>query len=755
LTLSEAPSYTTCCPHHRTGIDSTGRISVADWTTLEPAIRDGFSAIQVSPDLRQTALDNLKKWFADAALAATRPQLEFLVESGNFAALFDAFFRQIPFGTGGRRGGVGFGPNRINHHTVETSAQGHADYLKRRFPDRDDLKVVLAYDVRIFNNLRGVYDPARANPLLGMTSRDFARIAARVYGANGIGVWFPNPDSSRFLSTPELSFSIRRLGADGGMNVSASHNHPDDNGAKIYNGEGSQETPPLDEEIATIIEATGSARSVEWEAAVGDGRIRWIPDEVHTAYIDANLRASLDPEARSARVVFTPLHGTGWDSVGTTLQRAGFDVRSVPGQDRPDGTFPEAPFRSPNPEVPESLHRATELAREIDADLVLGADPDADRLGMVVADPDRGWTFVPGNEIGALLAAYILSATSRTRRRPFAATTIVTSNLFRRITEAHGVPTLSDLPVGFKYIAAMMNGIERDGRWGGIEASIDDFVLGFEESYGYLVIPEVRDKDAAGAALLLAELVSRLKNDGRTVLGYLDAIHRRYGYVRNLLRSTVMRGARGFFDMQKIQRSLRESPPAAIGPLRVVRFVDRCDESGPYGKILSETDRTARDILIFELERGSRVILRPSGTEPKNKIYVEACGEPLGDDIDPETWDRHRREIDDQARLVAVDFAREMLARIGVEIPGWALEVSDLVSLEDKRDFAASFMPELVGRIGAGESGPDFEAWIDDRLRGYGPDARLLVRPGVAAWGRDEAPEAGLRARLSELFDLD
>jgi phosphoglucomutase len=714
----------------------------------------GFSTIQVESAIREKALSNLERWLSDDAFEDARPQLTYLIEKGNFNALFDAFFQQIPFGTGGRRGPVGFGTNRINSFTVSTSIEGHCEFLKRHSAAAGPLAVVIAYDVRVFRDLRGVYDPGRPNSLLGRTSRDFARTAAQVYAANGIRVWFPDPGSQSYVSTPELSFAIRHLGAQGGLNISASHNHPDDNGAKIYNHRGSQEIPPLDEEMARIVEAIQSARSMSWDEAVAAGRIRWIPPEVHESYISTNVAAGLDPAARSARVVFTPLHGTGWSSVGATLERAGFDVRCFPGQAEADGTFPNVPFRSPNPEVRESLGAATEFASQLGADVVLGADPDADRLGMVVPDARQGWTFLNGNQIGVLLADYMLSRQGeKKRRRPFAVTTVVTTSLFSRLAQARGVQTVGDLPIGFKYIAALLNDIEEKGRWGTrITAQLDDFVLGIEESHGYLVIPHIRDKDAAGAGLLLAELVSSLKSAGKSVLEHLDDIYRRFGYVRNHLVSTVMQGARGFLNIRRAQQSLRERPPPAVGTFTVRSFIDRWDESGPLGKILSETDRAARDLLSFELEGGARIILRPSGTEPKNKIYVEVSSEPLGETAPREALERQKDEIDRRAHRLAQDFCLEMLARIDVRLPRYALEISDLVALEHKQDFARAFLPELESRILRGDPARGAGEWVDQRLRPYGADARLLVRGAIHAYLREASPPAAVRERLQEIF---
>ncbi|MCZ6792815.1 MAG: phospho-sugar mutase [Planctomycetota bacterium] len=715
----------------------------------------GFQPIGVDAELKDKALRNLDSWLSEEQFHEALPQLEYLIETERWGALFDAFFQQIPFGTGGRRGPVGYGTNRINPFTIATSIQGHCQFLKNHADDPSALSVVIAYDVRCFQDLRQVYDPGRPNPLLGKTSRDFARIAACVYAANGVRPWFPEPGPGRYVSTPELSFAIRHLGAQGGLNISASHNHPDDNGAKIYNAWGSQEIPPRDDEMARIVESIRTARLHDWDEAVDGELIRWIPAAVHDAYIETNLKVTRTPSARSARIVFTPLHGTGWSSVGTTLERAGFDVECFAGQAEPDGAFPGVPFRSPNPEVRESLEDATQHARETGADLVLAADPDADRLGMTVPGPGGDWTFLNGNQIGTLLVSYLLreGGDSGARTSRFAATTVVTTSLFRRIAESSGVQTVSDLCIGFKYIADILNQVEDRGVYGDLEATIDDFVLGIEESHGYLVTPAVRDKDAAGAGLLLAELVSILKARGQSVVGYLDDVYLEHGYVSNVLISTVMQGARGFINIRAIQESLRKDPPERVGPLRVERFTDRWDETGEFGPITSSTDRAARDLLTFELDKGAHVILRPSGTESKNKIYAEVCGEPLGAGATAEDLAREKATVDARARRLAQDFALGMLRRIGVELPRFALEVSDLVPLEYKQDFGKTFLPELLLKLSAGETGPDVEEWIDQNLSHYGADGRLLVRSGIQAFCEQEDPSPEIRRQLEDFFN--
>lgn len=717
--------------------------------------QEGFESIAVRPELRSKALAHLERWLTDGSFESSRPQLESLIERENFNVLFDSFFQQIPFGTGGRRGPVGFGTNRINPHTIGTSIQGHAEFLRRTYGADAEISVVVAFDVRIFRDLRGVYDPDRPNPLLGMSSRDFARLAAEVYAANGVRAWFPDPQRPAYVSTPELSFTIRFLGAQGGLNISASHNHPDDNGAKIYNAWGAQEIPPLDEDMARIVESIRAAKTLEWKEAEASGLLRWIPPDAYEAYIQTNVAVSRRSDQRSARVVFTPLHGTGWSSVGVTLERAGFEVECYPGQAEPDGSFPNVPFRSPNPEVKESLGAATNWARERRAHLVLAADPDADRIGMVAPDRDGNWICLNGNQIGTVLAAYLTDERARAgQRRGFAATTVVTTSLFRRIAEAHGVRCVSDLPIGFKYIADVLNQIEEKHRYRDLQARTEDFVLGIEESHGYLVTPSLRDKDAAGAGLLLAELVSVLLERGETIPEYLDAIYRRFGYVSNHLRSTVMQGARGFINIRAIQDSLRKDPPASIGDATVLRFADRWNEA-EFGPFLSDTDRAARDLLTFELDGDTRIVLRPSGTESKNKVYVEVVGQPLGEDATAEVLAREKQKIDARARSVASAFCLEMLERVGVRLEPWALEVSDLVALEWKQDFGASFVPELTTRLEGGESDAALGDWIDTRLRPYGADGRLLVRNAVRAWIEATRAAPAIRERLGTLFHLE
>ena len=708
----------------------------------------GFAGLQVAEPLKHNALRALKHWLDDDALAPYRAQLHGLIDAECWSLLLDSFYRVLPFGTGGRRGPVGIGPNRFNPWTLASSVQGHVAYLRERHPGAP-LSVVIAYDVRVFQDLRGLYDPDLPNPLLGMTSRDFARVAAGVYAAHGIAVHVPPEDAETYLSTPELSYTIRALGASAGLNISASHNHPDDNGGKFYNAQGAQDVPPDDETMASKVADITRVEALEFAAAKASGLLSPLPPWVHEAYVALNVAQSLQPAARRARIVFTPLHGTADSTVGTVLRRAGFEVETVAEQATPDGAFPAVPFRAPNPEVPQAMAMGMALAENLDADVVLACDPDADRIGACSRTPDGAYRFLTGNEIAVLVTHYKLEQLQRLGRlpaRPLVIKTEVTTELLRPITDHFGGTLIGDLLVGIKYHASVLHQIERRRWYGTMTAALDDFIIAAEESHGILVTPELRDKDAAGAALLLAELAAWQRQQGRVLLDYLDDIYRRYGYVANLGTSMVMSGAEGASRIQHIQDTLRRNPPAEVAGWEVTRAVDHWDESGAHGPLLSETDRAARNVLAYRLANGARVIIRPSGTEPKNKIYLEVPAPPLGIEAGDDALARSKAATDAMAQRLADDFTRQMLATIGVALPDYALRISALVPLDKRLDFVERFVPGFEERVLActqGQGEPEaVSRWVDDQLAPYGKDARGLVSDAVAAYLHGERQQA-------------
>ncbi len=545
----------------------------ASTQTLLDKARAGFAAIDLDDSLKHRALESLEDWLESNKFAGLlddgdyRPLLAALIDREKWEFLLDSFYQVIPFGTGGRRGPVGIGPNRINPYTVGSSIQGHVEYLRKLLPDADQLKVVVAYDVRKFEDLRGVYPEDAPNPLMGLTSKDLAQIAAAVYCKAGVQVYMLPDEPPDYISTPELSFLIRRYGAHGGLNMSASHNHPDDNGGKFYNAEGGQEIPPNDEKMVEIVETIVDVDSMPYADARASGLIRDITAADRQDYIDLNLSLRMKSEPGKAKIVFTGLHGTGVNTVGRCLQEMGFELGKqyfeVPEQREFRGDFASVKFRSPNPEVPESLDLAIKRAAEVGADLVLATDPDADRLGGASRHGSK-YIFLNGNEFAVVLTRYRLSelkTAGKLPEKPLVIKTQVTTELITRITEAYGGRVIGDLLVGFKYIGDILYRLEKEGRFQDVEASLDDFILGTEESHGLLLTPEIRDKDAAGAAVVLAELASDLIEDGKTVYDYLIDTYKRYGYHRNFLRSTIMQGAAGAAAIRKIQQTLRDNPP--------------------------------------------------------------------------------------------------------------------------------------------------------------------------------------------------
>jgi len=679
--------------------------------------------LAVSDTHRDAAIRQLTTWWNDAPYTAFRPQLESLARREKWDVLLDSFYRVMPFGTSGRRGPVGIGPNRINQETVTTSVQGHVHYMRRRFPGAA-LRVVVAFDVRVFRDLRELYDPSVPNPLLGMSSRDFARLAAAVYSANDVEVHTVLSDDF-YLATPELSFAIRHLQAHGGLNISASHNHPDDNGAKFYMATGGQPVPPDDEVLAQDVEAVRDVQRGDFDAAVRAGRVKAWESALHDRY----------PRARHALIVYSPLHGTGRYTVGHVLPRGGFDMRFVEAQAMPDGAFPQVKFRVPNPEVPESMEMVTADAQGLGADVGFATDPDADRLG-VVAPGDDGWRTLTGNEIAVVLAAYIIETRREMSTLPaqaFMIKTAVTTELLTRIARAHGVQMLGDLLVGFKYVGEALDAIERQSRFHDLQGTPADFLLAAEESNGVLVSAALRDKDAAGGAVLLAELCARLRARGTTLGAYLTDVYRRYGYAANVGYSLIMEGISGMQLVGRILDQLRATPPRAVESFVLQRMTDYWDET-KFGAIQSDTDRSARNFI--RLEYGSDVVVsvRPSGTEPKIKIYVERVFEPSS------SWAgggfaTARRDMDGAAQNATLALVDQMLRLAGIELPRPALLVSSLLSLDHRLDFAKKFLPELETRLRA--AGPtdaaEIAAWIDARLKAYGSDPRYLVKAGVQA----------------------
>ena len=645
------------------------------------AARQGFQSIDADAASKEKALANLSAWLTEPEFAAYRPQVEWLVATEKWSVLLNSFHQIMPFGTGGRRGPVGIGPNRMNLWTLGASVQGHCEYLKQQFPGVDPVGVVLAFDVRQFEDKGKVYNPALPNPVLHLTSRDFCQYAAGVYAANGIHAHILPPDSNRFVPTPELSFTIRYLNAHGGLNMTASHNPPDDNGSKFYDDRGAQPVPPEDQLMSELVDRVTAIKHLPWVDAVRTGRVHFLDAAPHRAYIDVCRKQSLvpPPNRDELRVVFTPLHGVGGTCAGEVLEAQGFAPIVVPEQATPDGQFPNV-TRTPNPEVPECMDRAERLARDKHADLVLATDPDADRIGgMARTTPDDTGTFRPitGNEIAALLTHFKLDQLAKRGAlpaSPIVITTEVTTGQITRIGREFAAQVVNDLLVGFKYHADVLRQLETTGRYGEfVQGTVEDFVIATEESHGVMATAAFRDKDSACAALLMAEAALDQKRQGRTLLDYLDELSRQFGYYRNELLNIVLPGLEGKQDIERMLHALRTDPPADIGGLTVDRVEDLRDEDGklgPYKGGVGGTDWAARNFLIFRMKDSpdglsAKVSLRPSGTEPKAKAYLEVCSEPRPGNMAESDWLTACAAVDEQVQRLATDFLTRALATVG------------------------------------------------------------------------------------------
>ena len=527
-----------------------------------------------------TAAGRLWRWLSGEIPHAAPEILDRHLEPEHAPLVFDAFRQVLPFGTGGRRGAMGYGANRMNTATVAMTVQGHCNFLRDRWSHDIDLaapgrsgdatpSVVVANDVRVFADNAGVYAfLGPRHPLLGLSSRALARLACEIYAANGIVAWLAEPeDDGAVTSTPELSFFIVQLGAAGGVNVSASHNPPDDNGIKVYDAYGSQPIAPEDQRLVDTMDRATAVRTVPFAEALRSGMVRPLPPDLRAAYVDTyvDLYGDLYPPKADAPVVYTPLCGCGVRTVKPVLERLGFPVLMPPDQDL-DGSFAAIPFKAPNPEVPHATVPAREFADAHGVGIVLSSDPDADRIGMEGRLPDGSWYHFDGNQIAAILCHHLMLDPQGPRRRGLVMETLVTTRLLGRVVaEAGDSWLIDDLLVGFKYVADVLKTLERAGRYKDVVCSPQDLVLAAEESHGVVMAPGIRDKDATPACMVLAALYQRLRDEDRTLLDYYVDMLRELGGYDNVNRSIVLAGAEGTRRKDWIMAALREVPAPGTG----------------------------------------------------------------------------------------------------------------------------------------------------------------------------------------------
>jgi phosphoglucomutase len=620
--------------------------------------KDGFNTLDVSQKYIDSALKWLDVWLTDHAFSEYVPQIQYLIENGRWDFLLDAFYQVIPFGTGGRRGLVGIGPNRINTWTIQASAQGHSQYLIKMFGEEAQKRgVVLTYDVRKYTQ-KGIYDDSAPNPVMDLDGKKLAIAAAEVYAANHIKVYLYD----EVRSTPQLSFTIRHLNAISGDMFSASHNLPTDNGKKVYDQHGGQLIPPDDQNLVDeVTQNVKEIKTVDFEQASAGGLIELIGKEVDEAYYSAVCPVSLSEE-RDLKIVYSPLHGTGLTSVVPIFKKLGFDVTLDPATSNLSGAFENVTFHIPNPEVVESFDTSLPFAEEMDADILISTDPDADRIGVMLKH-NHSWRFLSGNEIGIILTQYAISKyKDRSRLNPenVIIKTDVTTSLIQKIADENKIQCIGNLLVGFKYIGDIMNKIESENK-------IEHFILGTEESHGYLMGNYARDKDAACAAVWISEHAAELKKKNKTLLDDLAEIYARYGYCHNYLTEIRLLGAKGMEQIMFIMNHLRDNRIDSFGDFKVRHKIDRRDgEPQPH---LSRTDSSARNMLIYYMEdtpdtTSIRMTVRPSGTEPKIKMYFEVFGKPFkleNIDTEKESIINIREDLEKNVmqycyRLLDVDF---------------------------------------------------------------------------------------------------
>ena len=546
-----------------------------------------------------TGGENLKRWLTEPQYAKYAAPLIAAVEDSRLHELDELFWEVIPFGTGGRRGLMAdYGSATINARTIAESAHGLAVYLKQAKGESGG-SAVIAHDTR-------------------HRSAEFSQITACTLAAHGLHVYYF--DAHR--STPELSFAVRHLKCDVGVMITASHNPPSDNGFKAYWSSGAQVLPPHDKGIIDCVYNAGEIPQVDFDVALASGQIELIGDAVDEDYLSAVASLSLS-DARDLHAIFTPLHGVGETSAFATLQRCGFDgVTVFEPQRTPDGDFPNVPDHLPNPERTEVFEPAIDVASRTDATLILGCDPDADRLGVVVRNAANEFMHLTGNQVAALLTDYVLgkrAAAGTLSPEHYVVETLVTTPMLGAIAKAYGVRVVDDLLVGFKYIAQTMD-----------QEGPDKFVFGAEESLGYLAGQHCRDKDASVATLYACELAAELQQQGKTLLDRLDELHRQHGYFLEGQISKTCQGPSGSEQIRELMKQMTSQPPVQLGPAKLVRVRDyeRNEiRALPSNTVSDELPAPSGKLLIFEAETPDvklQVAVRPSGTEPKIKFYLFA-----------------------------------------------------------------------------------------------------------------------------------
>ncbi|MES2809249.1 MAG: phospho-sugar mutase [Bacteroidota bacterium] len=548
-------------------------------------------------ELDPSILAKANVWLEGNYDADTKAEIKRLIDTNAVTELTDSFYRDLEFGTGGLRGIMGPGSNRVNKYTIGAATQGLANFLKKTYPN-EKVSVAIAHDSR--NN----------SDVLG-------NITADVFSANGIHVYF----FSALRPTPELSYAVRKLGCKSGVMLTASHNPKEYNGYKAYGADGGQFVSPYDKAVMDEVAAISSIDEVKFDRIAAN--VELLGEDIDNEYIEKITALSVSPDAikrqKNLSIVFSPIHGTGITLVPPALKSFGFEnVTIVEEQATPDGNFPTVVY--PNPEEKEALTLALKKAAEIDADLVLATDPDADRVGIAVKNTDNEFVLLNGNQTGSLLINYLLTAWEEKGKltgKEYIVKTIVTSNLIEEIAKAKNVTYYNTL-TGFKYIGELMTKFE--GK--------QTFIGGGEESYGYLIGELVRDKDAVVSAAFIAEMTAFYKDKGTSLFEAMIEMYLQYGFYKEKLISITKKGKSGAEEIKAMMETFRTNPPATLGGSKVVTVKDyeRQIETDIATKSTSAIELPKSDVLQFITEDGSIISARPSGTEPKIKFYCSVNG---------------------------------------------------------------------------------------------------------------------------------
>ncbi len=570
-------------------------------------------------ELENQVIEKAQKWLSSSVDEDFKSEIQRMLDSEDNTELVDSFYKDLEFGTGGLRGIMGVGSNRMNKYTVGMATQGLANYLKINFKGQET-KAVIAHDSR--NN-----------------SPFFAKVAADVLSANGIKVFL----FDELRPTPELSFAIRHLKAQTGIVVTASHNPKEYNGYKAYWADGAQVVPPHDKNIIAEVSKIESVDDINFEG--NSDLIQSILKEIDEPYLEAIYNNALSLETikkqKDLKIVFSSIHGTGVTMVPPILEKLGFEsVTVLESQATPDGNFPTVVY--PNPEEAEAMSLAVEKAMEIDADLVMATDPDSDRVGIAVKNLKGEWQLLNGNQTAILIINYLLEKwkeNGKLKGNQFVVKTIVTADLIFSLCDAYDVPCYETL-TGFKYIAELIGRLE--GK--------EEFIGGGEESYGYLIGDKVRDKDAIASCAMIAELAASAKENGSSVFETLIDIYNQHGLYKESLLSITKKGKAGADEIKQMMADLRANPPVALGGSKVVKVADYDTQEAKnmVDGTTSKIDLPKANVLQFFTEEGSKISARPSGTEPKIKFYFSVKGGA----VTKETFDSGLNELDRKIEMI-------------------------------------------------------------------------------------------------------